>query len=73
MRAMMKKPLTDFALKKLLNKLLKISLDPQVQISVLEKSIMNNWQDIYEPKAETTSKPSKGSTGGNVFLEMLCE
>ena len=52
MRKLIKKPLTDFALKKMLNKLLKISIDPKVQIAVLEKSIMNNWQDIYEPKEE---------------------
>ncbi len=50
MRKLIKKPLTDFALKRILNKLLKISSDPKVQIAVLEKSIMNNWQDIYEPQ-----------------------
>lgn len=60
MRKLIKKPLTDFALKKVLNKLNKLSLDPQTQISILEKSIMNNWQDIYEPKAET--KPVQNSS-----------
>lgn len=69
MRKLIKKPLTDFALKRILNKLLKISSDPAVQISVLEKSIMNNWQDIYEPKVETASKPSAAT--GNVFLDIL--
>lgn len=69
MRQMIKKPLTDFALKRLLNKLLKISREPSKQIEILEKSIMNNWQDIYEPKAETAQKPS--ATGGNVFLDIL--
>ena len=69
MRKLIKKPLTDFALKRILNKLLKISSDPTVQIAVLEKSIMNNWQDIYEPKVETASKPS--ATTGNVFLDIL--
>lgn len=69
MRQLIKKPLTDFALKRILNKLLKISSDPAVQISVLEKSIMNNWQDIYEPKIETVQKPS--ATSGNVFLDIL--
>lgn len=52
MRKLIKKPLTDFALKKLINKLQKITTDPQEQIAVLEKSIVNNWQDIYEQKAE---------------------
>jgi hypothetical protein len=56
MRKLIKKPMTDFALKKLLNKLSKISSNPQVQISVLEKSILNNWQDIYEPKEDEKPK-----------------
>ena len=51
MRKLIKKPLTDFALKKLIGKLQKITTDPQAQIELLEKSIVNNWQDIYEPKA----------------------
>ena len=52
MRKLIKKPMTDYALKKLLNKLGKLASDPQTQIAILEKSIMNNWQDIYEPKEE---------------------
>lgn len=56
MRKLIKKPMTDFALKKLLNKLAKISSNSQTQISVLEKSILNNWQDIYEPKEEEKPK-----------------
>lgn len=56
MRKLIKKPMTDFALKKLLNKLSKISSNPQTQISVLEKSILNNWQDIYEPKEDEKPK-----------------
>lgn len=69
MRKLIKKPLTDFALKKIINKLLKISSDPTVQIAVLEKSINNNWLDIYEPKAETAQRPSAAT--GNVFLDIL--
>lgn len=68
MRKLIKKPLTDFALKRILNKLLKFSTDQAVQISILEKSIMNNWQDIYEPKEE---KAAQGSASGNVFLDIL--
>jgi hypothetical protein len=56
MRKLIKKPMTDFALKKLLNKLAKISSNPQTQIAVLEKSILNNWQDIYEPKEDEKPK-----------------
>lgn len=54
MRKLMKKPMTNFAFKKILNKLLKISTEPKKQIMVLEKSILNNWQDIYELKEEKT-------------------
>lgn len=50
MRKFIKKPLTDFALKKLINKLFRLSSDPAEQVSILETSIMNNWQDIYELK-----------------------
>ncbi len=61
MRKLIKKPMTDFALKKMLNKLLKISIDPSIQIAVLEKSIMNNWQDIYEPKEYKAPANKKSS------------
>ena len=60
MRKLIKKPLTDFALKRLLNKLGKFATDPQTQIAILEKSIMNNWQDIYEPKEEKTAQKQSG-------------
>lgn len=69
MRKLIKKPLTDFALKRLLNKLLKISLDPAVQVAVLEKSIMNNWQDIYEPKEEKAQVKQPSTIMGD-FREM---
>ena len=47
MRKLIKKPMTDFALKKLLNKLLKMSTDVGTQIKILEQSITACWQDIY--------------------------
>lgn len=49
MRKLIKKPLTDFALEKIIDKLLNMSLDPNTQIEILENSILNNWQDIYKP------------------------
>ena len=68
MRKLIKKPLTDFALEKLINKLEKISLNPRVQIEVLEKSILNNWQDIFPPKVEQqAARQPQGS--GNPFLD----
>lgn len=71
MRQMIKKPLTDFALTRLINKLENISIDPQVQIEVLEKSILNNWQDIFPPKEEKQAKQTQGS--GNPFLDLARE
>ncbi len=70
MRDFIKKPMTDFALKKMLNKLAKLSNDPQTQIAILEKSIMNNWQDIYELKEETKPTPTKQQTD-DAYLKML--
>lgn len=52
MRSLMKAPLTDFALNKLIDKLEGITKDPQEQIAILENSILNNYKDIYVPKAE---------------------
>lgn len=72
MRKFIKKPLTDFALKKLINKLHKIASDPADQVSILETSILNNWQDIYElkDKQEPESAENKYTQGKyqNVYL-----
>lgn len=72
MRKLMKKPLTDFALEKLINKLEKITIDPRAQVEILEKSILNNWQDIYEPRAEQ-AKQTKAQASGNPFLDLAKE
>lgn len=52
MRKFIKKPLTDFALTELINKLFGISEDPQVQVEILKNSILNSYPDIYAPKEE---------------------
>ena len=57
MRKIIKKPLTNFALDKLIDKLQNMTLDPTKQIEILENSILNNWQDIYKPN--TKKQPSK--------------
>jgi hypothetical protein len=49
MRKMTKKPLTNYALEKIIEKLLNMSFDPVAQVEILENSILNNWQDIYKP------------------------
>lgn len=61
MRKLIKKPMTDFALKKLINKLKRLSSDPTEQIIILEKSIMNNWQDIFEIKDKQETAVQAGN------------
>lgn len=53
MRKAIKKPITDKALNLTLNKLTKISVNEQIQIDVLNQSIFNSWQGIFEIKEET--------------------
>ena len=50
MRKAIKKPLTDRALKTILNKLDKFTDTDKGKILILEKSIENSWQTVYEPK-----------------------
>ena len=71
MRKLIKKPMTDFALSKLINKLEGFTKDPQAQVAILENSIVNNWQDIYEPRAEQQrSQPQRAQASGNPFLDL---
>ncbi|NFO56353.1 hypothetical protein FDB39_05565 [Clostridium botulinum] len=50
MRDKIKKPMTDRALKIMLNKLKTLSNDTEIQIKILEKSIENCWQGIFPLK-----------------------
>ena len=52
MRKSIKKPMTTHAFELLIKKLNKMSISANVQIEILERSILNGWQDVYEPKAE---------------------
>lgn len=61
MRKMIKKPMTDRALKMLINKLLNMTSDPETQVTILENSILKNWTDIYELKGETKHDSNKRS------------
>lgn len=58
MRSFIKKPMSDRALKMLINKLNKISSSKDEQIQILEKSIINNWSDIYPIKKDYNKKES---------------
>ena len=50
MRKLIKKPMTDYALKRLISELKKLSSNTEKQIKILDQSIMNNWQGIYALK-----------------------
>lgn len=50
MRKFIKKPLTNRGLELMINKLQKMTPDEDKQIKILEQSIMNNWQGIFELK-----------------------
>lgn len=55
MRKNIKKPMTDQAVKRLINKLRDMTLDPTEQIAILQQSEDKCWLDIYPLKRETTS------------------
>jgi len=61
MRQLIKKPMTDRALTMLINKLCKLSNSKQIQIKILEKSILKNWTDIYPYKEEDNSAGYQGN------------
>lgn len=63
MRKMMKKPLTDRALRLLISKLKKLSSDPVDQVQILDNSIMNNWQGIFPLKSNNGYRNNNGYQG----------
>ena len=65
----LKKPMTDNAVKRMLNKLTSLSADESIQIAILNQSEDNCWLDIYPLK---TDKP-KQQKGSNPFLDMVEE
>ena len=60
MRKLIKKPLTDYALNNIIKKLDKLAQDDGRKIAILNQSICNNWQGIFELK-ETYSSATKTS------------
>ena len=58
MRKLIKKPLTDYALKRLISKLAKMG-DTSTQIAILQKSIDNCWQGVYPLGKESQEKESQ--------------
>ena len=63
--------MTDFALKKILNKLFFLSSDLHTQIRIFEPSIRNNRQDIYKLKDQNQRKSQGQPQSNNIFLKLL--
>ena len=58
MRAFIKKPLTEYGLKLLLNKLSKIGRTDAEKIAIVNRSVEHNWQGSFEIKEETSYQKS---------------
>ena len=56
MRSFIKKPLTEYGLKLLLNKLSKIGRTDAEKIAIVNRSVEHNWQGFFEIKEETSYK-----------------
>jgi hypothetical protein len=56
MRAFIKKPMTEYALKLMLKKLDEIGNTDDVKIAILNQSITHNWQGIFPLKDEYTNQ-----------------
>lgn len=72
MRKLKKKPLTDRALKIQINKLLKISAEPNIQKQIIEKAITKCWDEFYpitEYEVQTQNKPVSEEFKEKLFAE----
>ena len=58
MRAFIKKPLTEYGLKLLLNKLSKIGRTDAEKIAIVNRSVEHNWQGFFEVKEESSYQKS---------------
>ena len=63
MRSTIKKPITDRALKGILNKLDSFAVNDLDKVEILENSIMNCWQGVFELKNKKV--PTKVDTKNN--------
>ena len=55
-RKSLKKPMTDNAIKLMINKLNKLSSDISVQIEIINQSILNGWQGIFPLNQQNNQK-----------------
>lgn len=60
-----KKPMSDMAIKLMMNKLEKLSQDKHEQVQILNQSIMQGWTGIYELKDDDKSRGQSRSVHNN--------
>jgi hypothetical protein len=65
MRNKIKKPMTDKAITLLLKKLSELASTDETKIAILEQSIANSWQGIFELKGGTANGSNKQPNGEN--------
>ena len=65
MRTMIKRPLTEYAMKLMLNDLNKLTSDDNTKIDILNQSIMHNWQGVFPLKDSSNYKVQKTTQGEN--------
>ena len=70
MRSTIKKPLTDRALKGILNKLDTFATNDLDKVEILENSIMNCWQGVFELKNKKV--PTRVDTKNNLVNPSIC-
>lgn len=59
MRKLIKKPLTDRALKQLINKLFTLSTNKEELVQIIDNSIINNWASVFPLKKENNKQGYK--------------
>ena len=59
MRKGIKKPITSYGLKKMLNKLDSLADNDKNKIAILDQSIMRSWAGVFELKEEKKQQPPK--------------
>ena len=69
MRQRIRKPLTNYALQLILGKLDKITNDDYIKIQILNQSIQNSWQGIFELKEQYKEKSISNSKPSSKYDE----
>lgn len=77
MRKLIKKPMTDRALKGIMNKLDTLASADTEKIAILDQSIQNSWQGVFELRQDKTNGGgNNGNNGGDgseyEFLNNVC-